>query len=396
MDDELFKDMQRTADHAADLIAMVSSQASLFGLEVPRLLTDASWELWMLARLPPQVKPKDVPWPRTLIPNVGVSHMDRRGFLGGVAASAGAILSEVVTTSPTPGTLARLQANIEVLRIANAEATPRRHLGSMLRQVQALDSAVKHATDGKLKRDLQVAHADALSLLGWFSNSAGMASHARAATTTAIAVAGEAGHSELAAYALGQLALFHAHHRHDPQAGLQLIESGERKVGRGRWTTRAWLAVNKAEMHSMMRDPSNTRAALDEAHLLMDGSSPSLDTPWLGEYGSLRDVWGYHGACALRLGQADEAMTALQTALDRRPPTRADYALVNLGGAYALARQPEQACTVLVDALDFIAARRSVSMFDGLLKVRPHLDPWGHEPFVRELDERIAETAAAL
>jgi len=91
MDDhELFRDMQKTADHAGDLIAIVSSQASVLGIAMPQLLTDAAWELWVLSRLPVETKLKGLPWPHTFIPSAGSRDMERRRFLAGVVATAGA------------------------------------------------------------------------------------------------------------------------------------------------------------------------------------------------------------------------------------------------------------------------------------------------------------------
>ncbi len=393
--DDLFDEMRQAADHAGDLIAVVISEASVFGIEAPQLLSDCAWELWLTART---TKAKELPWPRTFIPTAGSRDMDRRRFLAGVVTTAGAVISEVQTTPPTTSTLAILQASTEQLRATRANGGARATLGPAIRHVQAIDTATRRAPDA-LKRDFLIAHGDALTLLAWLYDSAGLAARARRCGTAALRAANDADHGELAAYALGVLALFQAQHLHDPQDGLKLIEHGQDKAGGGWWHTRAWLAVNEAEMRSLLGERSNTLAALDRAHILFDGAAPPSDAPWFGPHGSLKDVDGYHGACALRLGDAAEALTALNRALDQRggaDSPRAGNALIDLGGAYALDREPEAACTVFGVALDRIAEWRSVTSFGRLGDLRPLLDPWQGEPFVRELDERIAATAAAL
>jgi len=399
--DDLFHEMQRAADRAGDLIAVVAAQASVLGVDAPQLLTDAAWELWTLARLPVGTKHKGLPWPRTFIPTTGASDMERRRFLAGVVATAGAVISETSIHPPTAATLASLRGSTEGLRALNAAGAARGNLGPMLRHVQALDTATRRATDGGLKRELLVAYGDALTLLARFLNTAGLAAQARRATAAAIQAADAAGHGELAAYAFGMLAQFHAHHLTDLSGARGLVDSGQGKASGATWLTRGWLAAQRAEVLSMMGDQAGTLAALDEAHVCMDESAPATGLPWLGPGGgfeSVYDVYGYDGACAIRFGDAATALAALQAALDRRGDDagRRGAVLVDLGGAYAVGKEPEAACTVLGDALGRVRAWRSVNLFDRLVTVRPLLDPWQGERFVMELDEQIAATAAVL
>jgi len=238
-----------------------------------------------------------------------------------------------------------------------------------------------------------VTHSDTLTVLAWFSNDAGLQAQARRASERAIEAAIEAGHHDLAAYALAQLGLFHAHHLHDLQGALSLVDQGFAQGGRGTWKTRAWLSANRAEILSMMGDHKLTMATLETAQVCSEETT--LPPPWLRV--GFGDVNGYRGACAVRLGDVAEAMSALQTALIQRGTgPRICITLIDLGGAYALAREPEAACTVLGNALSIIEGQRSVAKFERVATVRPMLDLWTSEPFVRELDERIAETAAVL
>src|SRR6266702_306768 len=163
--DDLFDEMRQAADHAGDLIAVVISQASVLGVDAPQLFSDAAWELWAAAR---SAKAKGLPWPRTFVPTAGASDMDRRRFLAGVVATAGAVISETPHRPPTTTTLFQLRAGTDQLRIVHADGAARGAIGAMLRHTQALGVAAKGATDDQLQRDLLVAHGDALTLLARF------------------------------------------------------------------------------------------------------------------------------------------------------------------------------------------------------------------------------------
>jgi hypothetical protein len=244
-DTQPFRTLQEDAKRTADQLTAFIDQAITTDVHPPRLLADAAWELWEFARLTTPPEPDGQRWPETLEPSAGVRDMERRRFLAGVVASAGAVVSESAISPPSTATLARLQATTERFRQARVADATRGYLGPMLRHAQALDLAANRA-HAALRRDLLVAHGDALTILAWFANEDGRAALARKLTTDALAAASEAGHHELAAYTYGMLALLHAHHLGDPYESLRLVGAGMDQAKNATGTTEHGWRRSKA------------------------------------------------------------------------------------------------------------------------------------------------------
>jgi hypothetical protein len=156
-----FPALQQDAKRAAEQLAGFIRQAIASNVHPPRLLADAAWELWEFARpTTPQI-PDGLRWPDTSEPTAGARDMQRRRFLAGVVASAGAVISESTTSPPSTATLARLQATTERFRQARVTDATRSYLGPMLRHTRALGLAANGAHDA-LRRELLVAYGDAL------------------------------------------------------------------------------------------------------------------------------------------------------------------------------------------------------------------------------------------
>jgi hypothetical protein len=395
-DTQPFRTLQNDAKRTADQLTAFIDQAITTNVYPPRLLADAAWELWEFARLATPPEPDGQRWPETLEPSAGVRDMERRRFLAGVVASAGAVVSESAVSPPSTATLARLQATTERFRQARVADATRGYLGPMLRHAQALDLAANRA-HAALRRDLLVAHGDALTILAWFANEDGRAALARKLTTDALAAASEAGHHELAAYSYGMLALFHAHHLGDPHESLRLVGAGMDHAKNATGTTRAWLASVQGEAHSMLGNRARTMAALDRAYARIDRASEAL--PWLApeQFGSAI-VQGFWDVCATRVGRPREGASVLQAVLDQFDVEHSHRAVIlaDLAAAYAGQKEPERACTAASHALDIVADRKSAMKLERVASARAWLEPWRGERFVQELDEQLTAVAATL
>jgi hypothetical protein len=390
-----FRALQQDAKRTADQLAAFISQAITTNVHPPRQLADAAWELWEFARLTSPPERDGLRWPGTFEPTAGARDMQRRRFLAGVVASAGAVVSES-TTPLSSATLASLQATTERFRQARVADATRGYLGPMIRHARSLDMAASGAHEA-LRRELLVAYGDALTILAWFANEDGRAALARKFTTDALAAARQAGHRELAAYIYGMLALFHLHHLGDPQESLRLVGRGMDEAKASTAVTRAWLASVQGEAQSVLGNRSRTMAALERAYTLIDSASEA--PPWLApkQFGSAT-VQGFWGVCATRVGRPREGASVLQGVLDQFDADHSHRAVIlaDLAAAYARQKEPERACQAASQALTVVAARQSAMKLERVASARAWLEPWRGERVVQELDEKLVTIAAAL
>jgi hypothetical protein len=94
-DASAFRSVQHDARYAADQLAAFIAQAIAADVHPPRLLAEATWELWEFARSPTPTHAEGIPWPST-DPGAEVGEMRRRDFLTGTLAVTGTVLSETL------------------------------------------------------------------------------------------------------------------------------------------------------------------------------------------------------------------------------------------------------------------------------------------------------------
>ncbi len=394
-DSSPFRTLQQNAKHTADQLAALISQAIDANIHPPRQLADAAWQLWEFARLATPPETEGLRWPPTVEPTAEAGDMQRRRFLAGVVASAGAVVSES-TSPPSTATLARLRAITERFRQARVADATRGYLRPMLQHTRALNLAANSAHEA-LRRELLAAHGDALAILAWFANEDGRAALARKFTTDALAAAHQAGHRELAAYIYGMLALFHLHHLGNPQESLRLVGAGMDEAKASTAVTRAWLASVQGEAHSVLGNRSRTMTAIDRAYALIDSTSEA--PPWLApeQFGSAT-VQAFWGVCATRVGRHKEGASVLQGVLDQFNAAHSHRAVIlaDLAAAYARQQAPERACMTASQALTIVADRHSAMKLERVASARAWLEPWRGERFVQELDEQLTAVAVRL
>jgi len=391
-----FRALQEDAKRTADQLAAFIRQAIATNVHPPRQLADAAWELWEFAGLTMPPEPEGLRWPGTFEPAAGARDMQRRRFLAGVVASAGAVISESTTSPPSTATLASLQATTQRFRQARVADSTRGYLGPMIRHTRLLSLAASNAHEA-LRQELLAAYSDALAVLAWFANEDGRAALARKFTTDALAAARQAGHQDLAAYTCGMLALFHLHHLGDPHESLRLVGTGMDHVKASTGVTRAWLASVQGEAQSVLGNRSRTMAALDRAYTLIDSASEA--PPWLAPklFGSAT-VQGFWGVGATRVGRPREGASVLQAVLDQFDADHSHRAVIlaDLAAAYARQNEPERACRVAAQALTVVADRQSAMKLERVTLARAWLERWRDERFVQELDEQLVAVAVAM
>jgi tetratricopeptide (TPR) repeat protein len=113
-------------------------------------------------------------------------------------------------------------------------------------------------------------------------------------------------------------------------------------------------------------------------------------------YGPLYDEAlriSFRGECHLRLGDADGAVSCAQQSLRTLDQSRArDMAMtiVDLGEAYVLRKEIDEAARLLGDAGEIAARNSSARLSERLKQGRAELRPWEHAAAVRQLDDRFA------
>jgi tetratricopeptide (TPR) repeat protein len=112
--------------------------------------------------------------------------------------------------------------------------------------------------------------------------------------------------------------------------------------------------------------------------------APDLESAWLEEY---------RGFCALRLGEADEAIETYEAVLRSTDPRllwERVRALSQLASAWLLKEEVERACGLLLQAVELAGASGDLRGLQAALGVREHqLGRWRWDPKVQDLDEAI-------
>ncbi|MGH3976699.1 MAG: hypothetical protein ACRDS9_25780, partial [Pseudonocardiaceae bacterium] len=129
---------------------------------------------------------------------------------------------------------------------------------------------------------------------------------------------------------------------------------------------------------------------LDTAHTMLTtaGDQPSGYAPFYYEALHI----SFRGECHLRLGDADGAVYCAQQSLRTLDQSRArDMAMtiVDLGEAYVLRKEIDEATRLLGDAGEIAARNSSARLFERLKQGRAELQPWEHAAAVRQLDDRF-------
>ncbi|MEU5189219.1 transcriptional regulator [Streptomyces klenkii] len=153
----------------------------------------------------------------------------------------------------------------------------------------------------------------------------------------------------------------------------------------------AWLDAVEAECETRCGNP---RAAL---HLISHGedvlsTGPVCPPPdWLDWFDATR-LAAFKGNTQLRAGHLPQARETLLRVLEELPlesDKQRTVILGDLAAVEAAAKRPEEACTYAIRALDQLHLTWYATGMERVREVRRALTPWQHEPYVRELDDRL-------
>jgi transcriptional regulator with XRE-family HTH domain len=347
-------------------------------------------------------------------PGMGIEgeDMDRRTvikLLGGFAA-AGLVPTlevdpRVVEMAGAAGGQRVDSSLVESLRvITGAYAGQRRVMGPSV-VLQPVRSHLRYLKALLAGTGSEAVRADLASVAGETAVLAGFCcfhvqnlGEARVHYTFAREVAHEFGNRVLAAVALIAESMLHlttafASQQRDGVQALKLLDQAAHFEPALPHQTRAWLAAQQAEVHATLRHVDQCHRALDRSRQAateagrMGEDQPLSLWPW-----SESSVDGYDGICSLLLDDARRAAAMLERRLNAVDPAEATSAVISwadLGAAYVRQGELEEGARAVARAFDGAAAVGHALGIQRVRAVRNAMEPWKHEPAVRQLDERL-------
>jgi hypothetical protein len=214
----------------------------------------------------------------------------------------------------------------------------------------------------------------------------------------ALVTADRAGDGSLAAAVLGHMAFAPAWTGRGGEARDTLAAARERTTsGDAGPTLRSWLDAIAAEAEVRLGTPEAAfpfldRAADTYAPPEQPGSwSAGGPPPWLDWFSAAR-LEGFRGAAEVAAGRSEPARASLERTLAGLPAhshKQRAMTLAELAATAVGAREPQDACRLLEEALDLVGIQGYATAVDRVRTVRASLAPWSRESFVRDVDDRL-------
>jgi len=164
-------------------------------------------------------------------------------------------------------------------------------------------------------------------------------------------------------------------------------------------SARARIAAEQAQTYAVLRLTGECSAALTRAQKAVDdieAPEPGLFSDW-----NHARLLVYEGTCQLFLGKSRQAVDLLSQAIGHMQADASNTnvvlaAQVDLASAYAASGELTQGCELLANTYTALSALGNRRGIERALEARSRLDPWSNEKAVKELDDRIATTQAAV
>ena len=153
----------------------------------------------------------------------------------------------------------------------------------------------------------------------------------------------------------------------------------------------AWLDAVEAEVETRFGDTRKALQLIHHAEDIFATEEPRPSPVWLDWFSPVR-LAGFKGNTLLIARQPGPARDTLQDVLAHLPEDSAKQRSVILGDLAAVAvseNDPEQACVLAEEALDYLARYWYATGMDRVRAVRESLTRWESLQCVRRLDERL-------
>jgi tetratricopeptide (TPR) repeat protein len=218
---------------------------------------------------------------------------------------------------------------------------------------------------------------------------------AEAYYTKALREAQQANNDALYAAVLGRMGALSSAIGKPKEACSLLQEAQHALTQSDTFTLGAWLAAEEAEVQAVLaaqehiQNTSPCFKALEKAETLAVQIGQEENT--FGMYFDVSRIPAYRGSCNLKLRQPDEALEALEEALEPLEPSGAlkRAVLLDLAEASIGATAIEQACEYVTQALEIIVQTQATSSLQRVSTLREQLAPWSKMQDVKDLDEQL-------
>jgi tetratricopeptide (TPR) repeat protein len=159
----------------------------------------------------------------------------------------------------------------------------------------------------------------------------------------------------------------------------------------------SWLSVIEAEAHADQKNAEACMKALDRAKEITSHHTWGEDKYATGFNRSR--LASYEGSCYLRLRQPDNALSALQRALnllDSSAIRRRSRLLTYMSEAYAQLGDIQSVERYASQALTLTVQTRSLSVLQRVQSLRERLEPWEGTSSVKALEKQLVDTRAII
>ncbi len=321
----------------------------------------------------------------------GDDEVDRRGFLGGVAATAATPVLAALPDKAGPGSgqAAALRLSTSAYRRLDG-ATPSRDLSEAVKSHMRLIQSITGAATGDGDRNrLAAVGSEAASLAGWLAWDMGDHGSARIWYGSAVKAARSSGDPLLAAYQTGSLAQFEAHMGNGTEA-LNLARRARRVLGDRRPpVAEAWLLSVEALAHAADGDRRSTDRALTASRAAAEALPEDPPPwPWVFTFDPAK-VTACRVTCGARLGLAAWVLSDDAEALAAGHAKQRALLMLDIAAGHLAAGRVESAFALARRALDAGVAYKSGRIVERARAVRRTFTTNAPPKVVRDFDERL-------
>ncbi|GIH77874.1 helix-turn-helix domain-containing protein [Planobispora longispora] len=252
------------------------------------------------------------------------------------------------TTAPTLTGITGAQRRLE-------STTPARELArGAVAHVDLAGRILGRAGRSSFADDIRAVMSEAAGFTAWVHADMHDTGTSRTYYRLAIDSARQARHSLLAGYMIGSLAAFEID-TDDPALALGLLTQARKELGeRPPATARAWLSSIEALGHATARNASAALESLKQAESAVVASERTSTPPWPWVFPfDHAKLAGYRALVMVRLGRADEAVTAFAESLSSAQPAtkQRGVLMTEIATAKALSGHYDEAFHLISNAL---------------------------------------------
>ncbi|GII76150.1 hypothetical protein Sru01_11320 [Sphaerisporangium rufum] len=160
----------------------------------------------------------------------------------------------------------------------------------------------------------------------------------------------------------------------------------------------AWLDAVEAECETRCGHTREALAVIARAEVTLQSPAAAHSPDWFNWFSPTR-LSAFKGNVQLKAGHLPQARETLLHVLRELSATDSKQRTVVLGDLAAVdaaESKPRDACERLEEALDQLALTWYAVGMDRIRDVRRALQPWAHEKFVQQLDDRLYEWRTTL